>query len=401
MVNKYACELNTMKRVTSICKTLLAATKISGVICEAYNWQDFYNGEESYGRPSGSLSYEFDIPGRYPSQVGGGYAGCAPCGDFGGYNNPYYQANTAQYAPQPQSYFPEQVASQVAECNNPRTYALQDDFMKNIPTLDYSVIYQEPTAPATQEQYVAPQTWTAPPAPYVPQPAPVQIPCYTPIHEVQQPVYEVYQPVQEVYQPVQEIYRPVQEVYQPVQEVHTYQPVHEVHTYQQPTHHATQQATTGWKQTALCPVPSGHEMDAPITVLLNGNVPVDMRPSAITVGTTTYPLPKLAENAQSGYATQTQIPGSSIRVIQVPKLTQEQQIALEKTVVAGTTVKELKKDQKGADKKGGKGGKRSDKKKGSSRDGAAGKRPERKKNGAAGVSALIALALVPIIALVA
>ncbi|OAG29443.1 hypothetical protein NEDG_00576 [Nematocida displodere] len=129
-------------------------------------------------------------------------------------------------------------------------------------------------------------------------------------------------------------------------------------------------------------VPCGQT--TPITMLLDGNIPVEMRPSTVTVGTTTFPLQSQGSNPARP---------ADVGALVVSNLhTQEEIAASTAGAVAGVTAAQLKKDQEAASKK------KDGKKKGKGAAGDKKKCPPKKKNGVAGVTTLVALALLPLVA---
>ncbi|KAI5190059.1 hypothetical protein NEMIN01_0844 [Nematocida minor] len=145
-------------------------------------------------------------------------------------------------------------------------------------------------------------------------------------------------------------------------------------------------------------------MTEQITVLLNGNVPVEMHPTTITVGENTYPLsstPAISAPASLtvGHAQIHDLNLSEAIIIDLPTPTREEiAAAAAGNSAAGLTAAQLKKEQEMKDgdckdKKKGKKGKSG--KKGAAKAGAV----QKKKNGVAGVSTLVAIAVLPIIAL--
>ncbi|KAH9386156.1 uncharacterized protein NEMAJ01_1052 [Nematocida major] len=146
----------------------------------------------------------------------------------------------------------------------------------------------------------------------------------------------------------------------------------------------------------------------PITLLLNGNVPVDMHPTTITVGDQTFPLggapaisSAVANPLTIGSADVRSLDLSSAIIQPLPTPTQAEVDAAAATSAAGITAAQLKKEQEEKGKKGDKDGKKgkgkSGKKGSSAKKGAA---ANKKKNGVAGVSTLVAIAILPIVALI-
>lgn len=150
-------------------------------------------------------------------------------------------------------------------------------------------------------------------------------------------------------------------------------------------------------------------MTEPITVLLNGTVPVELHPSTITVGGDTFPLSgsaaAISATAQNpllvGQTTMENIDLSEAVIISLPTPTQSEIQAERLLKEEGITAAQLKKDQEASckDKKSSAGGaKKKGKKCKKSKKCKVGKVPP-KKNGVAGVSALVAIAVLPVIAL--
>ncbi|KAI5134648.1 hypothetical protein NEAUS07_0887 [Nematocida ausubeli] len=146
------------------------------------------------------------------------------------------------------------------------------------------------------------------------------------------------------------------------------------------------------------------EETEPITILLNGSVPVNMQPTTITLGDQTYPLsnpPAISASVSQlglGAASIQDLDLTSATIVPLPSLSKEEAEAAAAATAAGITVAQLKKDQKDQDapcktKKSGKKSKKSGKK------GAASAAALKKKNGVAGVSTVVAIAVLPIIAL--
>ncbi|KAI5171314.1 hypothetical protein NEFER03_0673 [Nematocida sp. LUAm3] len=138
--------------------------------------------------------------------------------------------------------------------------------------------------------------------------------------------------------------------------------------------------------------------EQPMTVTLNGNVPVSVQPSSITVGDTTYPLAGVQQAASSHQAAGNMSVETLLTQQDVATLAAAS--ALSSEAAAGTTAEQLKREQELNDKKDCKkdGKKKSKKSKKSSSSGAGNKRAQKKKNGVAGVSTIAAAMILPIVA---
>ncbi|EIJ89658.1 hypothetical protein NEQG_00428 [Nematocida parisii ERTm3] len=106
-----------------------------------------------------------------------------------------------------------------------------------------------------------------------------------------------------------------------------------------------------------------NEATEPISILLNGSVPVNMQPTTITLGDHTYPLNNASVPAISapapislGEVSMHELDFSAATITPLPSLTKEE-IAAAEASAAGITVAQLKKDEKTkeADGKGKKG----------------------------------------------
>jgi len=132
------------------------------------------------------------------------------------------------------------------------------------------------------------------------------------------------------------------------------------------------------------------EQGSPVTLVLNGNTPVPMTPQSVTVGQTTYPLGGSSNPAMGAQGQPGQFMGATVSPLHTPA-----EIA---AGVLGMSPEQIAEAERAAEQKCGaanKTGKKKGKgKKGKSKTAAAKRKP--KTSGAAGMSVLAALAVLPL-----
>ncbi|KAI5188619.1 hypothetical protein NECID01_0232 [Nematocida sp. AWRm77] len=139
----------------------------------------------------------------------------------------------------------------------------------------------------------------------------------------------------------------------------------------------------------------GEACATPITVTLNGSLPVDVVPVSLSMGGQTYPIPTTSAPCASVEA----ISAAGLEVYTlsgaaVDAQASKDQAAINAATIAGTTSSQAKKEQA----KGAAGSRKGKSCKTKKRGGAAA--AAKKKNGAFGVTALVSLVALPLIALI-
>ncbi|KAI5180382.1 hypothetical protein NEOKW01_0686 [Nematocida sp. AWRm80] len=139
------------------------------------------------------------------------------------------------------------------------------------------------------------------------------------------------------------------------------------------------------QQAGVSVQPLNQASGEPITLLLNGNLPVDVVPSQLTVGDVTYPLPTGVPAISSVPVAAPAVAVTDLVVVDLPLA--EHPRPCDEEPLAGTSAEQLKKEQC-----------KKDKKKKCPPKAAAKKCPPKKKSGVAGLSTLAAIAILPLVA---